>query len=161
MNTNKNTNKKLFNPIFTNKIKKFVTNIKDFTDSSNTLRHKKTLSFNGDILPLNFMNRTNSTSFSKRILRDKSKKLSNVNNNIKKNKNKLQAIKINVNDIKKKKISKIKKIKDIKLVNINSVSKNKNNKTDINSNIFLNKLFDNGNKFKKGLKINNLIKKRK
>ena len=161
LNTNKNTNKKLFNPIFTNKIKKFVTNIKDFTDSSNTLRHKKTLSFNGDILPLNFMNRTNSTSFSKRILRDKSKKLSNVNNNINKNKNKLQAIKINVNDIKKKKISKIKKIKDIKLVNINSVSKNKNNKTDINSNIFLNKLFDNGNKFKKGLKINNLIKKRK
>ena len=26
-------------------------NIKDFTDFSNTLRHKKTLSFNGDIIP--------------------------------------------------------------------------------------------------------------
>ena len=94
-------------------------------------------------------------------MRDKSNKMSYINNNINKTKNKLKAIKINVNDIKKKKTSEIKKIKEIKLVNIYNVSKNKNNKTDINSNIFLNKLFENGNKFKKGLKINHLIKKKK
>ena len=68
-----------FNPIFTNKIKKFVTNIKDFTDSSNTLRHKKTLSFNGDIFPLHKLNRTSSSSLSKTIKKNKSNNMDNMN----------------------------------------------------------------------------------
>ena len=58
-------------------------------------------------------------------------------------------------------MNKIKHIKEIKFVNINDNPKSKNNKTEINNNIILNKLFDNSNKFKKSLKINNLIKKLK
>ena len=150
-------NNKLYNIIFTNKIRKYVTNIKDFNDYSNTLRHKKTLSLNGDIFPMNYLNRTNSSSISKRIIKDSSNNFNNVN----KHKNTIKAIRINLNDVQKKKINKIKKIKDIKFVNINDNQKSKNNKTEINNNIFLNKLFDNGNKFKKALKINNLIKKAK
>ena len=149
-----NNNNKLFNIIFTNKIRKYVTNIKDFSDYSNTLRHKKTLSLNGEIFPMNFLNRTNSSSISKRIIKDSS-------NNINKNKNTIKAIKINLNDVQKKKINKIKKIKDIRFININDNPKSKNNKTEINNNIFFNKLFDNGNRFKKAMKINNLIKKAK
>ena len=149
-----NNNNKLFNIIFTNKIRKYVTNIKDFSDYSNTLRHKKTLSLNGEIFPMNFLNRTNSSSISKRIIKDSS-------NNINKNKNTIKAIKINLNDVQKKKINKIKKIKDIRFININDNPKSKNNKTEINNNIFFNKLFDNGNRFKKAMKITNLIKKAK
>jgi len=155
--SNQLNNKKIYNIIFTNKIRKFVTNIQDFTDYSTTLRHKKTLSLNGDIFPMNFLNRTNSSSISKRIINDKS----NNSNNINKNKNTIKEIKINVNDTKKKKVNKIKHIKEIKFVNINDNPKSKNNKTEINNNIILNKLFDNSNKFKKSLKINNLIKKLK
>ena len=55
-----NIKKKIFNPIYSNKIKKFPTNIKDFSDYNNTIRHKKTLSFNGDIFPLHKLNRTSS-----------------------------------------------------------------------------------------------------
>ena len=153
--SNQLNNKKIYNIIFTNKIRKFVTNIQDFTDYSTTLRHKKTLSLNGDIFPMNFLNRTNSSSISKRIINDKSNNFNNIN----KNKNTIKAIKINVNDTKKKKVNKIKHIKEIKFVNINDNPKSKNNKTEINNNIILNKLFDNSNKFKKSLKINNLIKK--
>ena len=131
-----------------------MTNIKDFSDYSNTLRHKKTLSLNGEIFPMNFLNRTNSSSISKRIIKDSS-------NNINKNKNTIKAIKINLNDVQKKKINKIKKIKDIRFININDNPKSKNNKTEINNNIFFNKLFDNGNRFKKAMKITNLIKKAK
>ena len=149
-----NNNNKLFNIIFTNKIRKYATNIKDFSDYSNTLRHKKTLSLNGEIFPMNFLNRTNSSSISKRIIKDSS-------NNINKNKNTIKAIKINLNDVQKKKINKIKKIKDIRFININDNPKSKNNKTEINNNIFFNKLFDNGNRFKKAMKISNLIKKAK
>ena len=156
--SNQLNNKKIYNIIFTNKIRKFVTNIQDFTDYSTTLRHKKTLSLNGDIFPMNFLNRTNSSSISKRIINDKS---NNFNNIINKNKNTIKTIKINVNDTKKKKVNKIKHIKEIKFVNINDNPKSKNNKTEINNNIILNKLFDNSNKFKKSLKINNLIKKLK
>ena len=155
--SNQLNNKKIYNIIFTNKIRKFVTNIQDFTDYSTTLRHKKTLSLNGDIFPMNFLNRTNSSSISKRIINDKSNNFNNIN----KNKNMIKAIKINVNDTKKKKVNKIKHIKEIKFVNINDNPKSKNNKTEINNNIILNKLFDNSNKFKKSLKINNLIKKLK
>ena len=155
--SNQLNNKKIYNIIFTNKIRKFVTNIQDFTDYSTTLRHKKTLSLNGDIFPMNFLNRTNSSSISKRIINDKSNNFNNIN----KNKNTIKAIKINVNDTKKKKVNKIKHIKEIKFVNINDNPKSKNNKTEINNNIILNKLFDNSNKFKKSLKINNLIKKLK
>ena len=155
--SNQLNNKKIYNIIFTNKIRKFVTNIQDFTDYSTTLRHKKTLSLNGDIFPMNFLNRTNSSSISKRIINDKSNNFNNIN----KNKNTIKAIKINVNDTKKKKVNKIKHIKEIKFVNINDNPKSENNKTEINNNIFLNKLFDNSNKFKKSLKINNLIKKLK
>ena len=156
--SNQLNNKKIYNIIFTNKIRKFVTNIQDFTDYSTTLRHKKTLSLNGDIFPMNFLNRTNSSSISKRIINDKSNNFNNIN----KNKNTIKAIKINVNDTKKKKVNKIKHIKEIKFVNINDNPKSKNNKTEINTNnIILNKLFDNSNKFKKSLKINNLIKKLK
>ena len=155
--SNQLNNKKIYNIIFTNKIRKFVTNIQDFTDYSTTLRHKKTLSLNGDIFPMNFLNRTNSSSISKRIINDKSNNFNNIN----KNKNTIKAIKINVNDTKKKKVNKIKHIKEIKFVNINDNQKSKNNKTEINNNIILNKLFDNSNKFKKSLKINNLIKKLK
>ena len=155
--SNQLSNKKIYNIIFTNKIRKFVTNIQDFTDYSTTLRHKKTLSLNGDIFPMNFLNRTNSSSISKRIINDKSNNFNNIN----KNKNTIKAIKINVNDTKKKKVNKIKHIKEIKFVNINDNPKSKNNKTEINNNIILNKLFDNSNKFKKSLKINNLIKKLK
>ena len=156
--SNQLNNKKIYNIIFTNKIRKFVTNIQDFTDYSTTLRHKKTLSLNGDIFPINFLNRTNSSSISKRIIKDRSNNFNNIN----KNKNTIKAIKINVNDTKKKKVNKIKHIKEIKFVNINDKKKKKNNKTEINNNnIILNKLFDNSNKFKKSLKINNLIKKLK
>ena len=155
--SNQLNNKKIYNIIFTNKIRKFVTNIQDFTDYSTTLRHKKTLSLNGDIFPMNFLNRTNSSSISKRIINDKSNNFNNIN----KNKNTIKAIKINVNDTKKKKENKIKHIKEIKFVNINDNPKSKNNKNEINNNIILNKLFDNSNKFKKSLKINNLIKKLK
>ena len=155
--SNQLNNKKIYNIIFTNKIRKFVTNIQDFTDYSTTLRHKKTLSLNGDIFPMNFLNRTNSSSISKRIINDKSNNFNNIN----KNKNTIKAIKINVNDTKKKKENKIKHIKEIKFVNINDNPKSENNKTEINNNIILNKLFDNSNKFKKSLKINNLIKKLK
>ena len=155
--SNQLNNKKIYNIIFTNKIRKFVTNIQDFTDYSTTLRHKKTLSLNGDIFPMNFLNRTNSSSISKRIINDKSNNFNNIN----KNKNTIKEIKINVNDTKKKKVNKIKHIKEIKFVNINDNPKSENNKTEINNNIFLNKLFDNSNKFKKSLKINNLIKKLK
>ena len=155
--SNQLNNKKIYNIIFTNKIRKFVTNIQDFTDYSTTLRHKKTLSLNGDIFPMNFLNRTNSSSISKRIINDKSNNFNNIN----KNKNTIKAIKINVNDTQKKKVNKIKHIKEIKFVNINDNPKSKNNKTEINNNIILNKLFDNSNKFKKSLKINNLIKKLK
>ena len=155
--SNQLNNKKIYNIIFTNKIRKFVTNIQDFTDYSTTLRHKKTLSLNGDIFPMNFLNRTNSSSISKRIINDKSNNFNNIN----KNKNTIKAIKINVNDTKKKKVNKIKHIKEIKFVNINDNPKSKNNKNEINNNIILNKLFDNSNKFKKSLKINNLIKKLK
>ena len=155
--SNQLNNKKIYNIIFTNKIRKFVTNIQDFTDYSTTLRHKKTLSLNGDIFPMNFLNRTNSSSISKRIINDKSNNFNNIN----KNKNTIKAIKINVNDTKKKKVNKIKHIKEIKFVNINDNPKSKNNKTEINNNIILNKLFDNSNKFKKSLKINNLNKKLK
>ena len=155
--SNQLNNKKIYNIIFTNKIRKFVTNIQDFTDYSTTLRHKKTLSLNGDIFPMNFLNRTNSSSISKRIINDKSNNFNNIN----KNKNTIKAIKINVNDTKKKKVNKIKHIKEIKFVNINDNPKSKNNKTEINNNSILNKLFDNSNKFKKSLKINNLIKKLK
>ena len=155
--SNQLNNKKIYNIIFTNKIRKFVTNIQDFTDYSTTLRHKKTLSLNGDIFPMNFLNRTNSSSISKRIINDKSNNFNNIN----KNKNTIKAIKINVNDTKKKKVNKIKHIKEIKFVNINDNPKSENNKTEINNNIILNKLFDNSNKFKKSLKINNLIKKLK
>ena len=155
--SNQLNNKKIYNIIFTNKIRKFVTNIQDFTDYSTTLRHKKTLSLNGDIFPMNILNRTNSSSISKRIINDKSNNFNNIN----KNKNTIKAIKINVNDTKKKKVNKIKHIKEIKFVNINDNPKSKNNKTEINNNIILNKLFDNSNKFKKSLKINNLIKKLK
>ena len=155
--SNQLNNKKIYNIIFTNKIRKFVTNIQDFTDYSTTLRHKKTLSLNGDIFPMNFLNRTNSSSISKRIINDKSNNFNNIN----KNKNTIKELKINVNDTKKKKVNKIKHIKEIKFVNINDNPKSKNNKTEINNNIILNKLFDNSNKFKKSLKINNLIKKLK
>ena len=155
--SNQLNNKKIYNIIFTNKIRKFVTNIQDFSDYSTTLRHKKTLSLNGDIFPMNFLNRTNSSSISKRIINDKSNNFNNIN----KNKNTIKEIKINVNDTKKKKVNKIKHIKEIKFVNINDNPKSKNNKTEINNNIILNKLFDNSNKFKKSLKINNLIKKLK
>ena len=155
--SNQLNNKKIYNIIFTNKIRKFVTNIQDFTDYSTTLRHKKTLSLNGDIFPMNFLNRTNSSSTPKRIINDKSNNFNNIN----KNKNTIKAIKINVNDTKKKKVNKIKHIKEIKFVNINDNPKSENNKTEINNNIILNKLFDNSNKFKKSLKINNLIKKLK
>ena len=155
--SNQLNNKKIYNIIFTNKIRKFVTNIQDFTDYSTTLRHKKTLSLNGDIFPMNFLNRTNSSSISKRIINDKSNNFNNIN----KNKNTIKAIKINVNDTKKKKVNKIKHIKEIKFVNINDNPKSENNKTEINNNIILNKLFDNSYKFKKSLKINNLIKKLK
>ena len=155
--SNQLNNKKIYNIIFTNKIRKFVTNIQDFTDYSTTLRHKKTLSLNGDIFPMNFLNRTNSSSISKRIINDKSNNFNNIN----KNKNTIKAIIINVNDTKKKKVNKIKHIKEIKFVNINDNPKSENNKTEINNNIILNKLFDNSNKFKKSLKINNLIKKLK
>ena len=155
--SNQLNNKKIYNIIFTNKIRKFVTNIQDFTDYSTTLRHKKTLSLNGDIFPMNFLNRTNSSSISKRIINDKSNNFNNIN----KNKNTIKEIKINVNDTKKKKVNKIKHIKEIKFVNINDNPKSKNNKTEINNNIILNKIFDKSNKFKKSLKINNLIKKLK
>ena len=155
--SNQLNNKKIYNIIFTNKIRKFVTNIQDFTDYSTTLRHKKTLSLNGDIFPMNFLNRTNSSSISKRIINDKSNNFNNIN----KNKNTIKAIKINVNDTQKKKVNKIKHIKEIKFVNINDNPKSKNNKTEINNNIILNKLFDNSNKFKKSLKINDIIKKSK
>ena len=155
--TQLNNNKKLYNIIFSNKIRKYVTNIKDFSDYSNTLRHKKTLSLNGEIFPMNFLNRTNSSSISKRIIKDKSNNFNYSN----KNKNAIKDLKINMNDVQKKKINKIKKIKDIKFVSMNDNLKSKNNKTEINNNIILNKIFDNGNKYKKALKINNLIKKAK
>ena len=130
-------------------------NIKDFSDFSDTLRHKKTLSFNVDIIPLQLMNRTSSLSMSKRIVREKSNNLNKINY-----KNKIKAIKINVNDIQKKKLNKIKKIKEIKFINIYDNTKNKINTTDITNNIILNKLFDNGNKLKKALRIsNNRVKK--
>ena len=155
--SNQLNNKKIYNIIFTNKIRKFVTNIQDFSDYSSTLRHKKTLSLNGDIFPINFLNRTNSSSISKRIIKDRSNNFNNIN----KNKNTIKAIKINVNDTKKKKMNKIKHIKEIKFVNINDNQKSKNNKTEISNNIILNRLFDNANKFKKSLKINDIIKKSK
>ena len=155
--SNQLSNKKIYNIIFTNKIRKFVTNIQDFSDYSSTLRHKKTLSLNGDIFPINFLNRTNSSSISKRIIKDRSNNFNNIN----KNKNTIKAIKINVNDTKKKKVNKIKHIKEIKFVNINDNQKSKNNKTEISNNIILNRLFDNANKFKKSLKINDIIKKSK
>ena len=158
---NNQLNKKriLFNPIFIDEIKKPLMNIKDFTDFSNTLRHKKTLSFNGDIIPLQLMNRTSSSSMSKRIFRERSGKLSK-NNKID-NKNKIKAIKINVNDIQKKKLNKIKKIEEIKFIKIYENPKNKFNTTDITNNIILNKLFENGNKLKKAFRINNGVKKGK
>ena len=158
---NNQLNKKriLFNPIFIDEIKKPLMNIKDFTDFSNTLRHKKTLSFNGDIIPLQLMNRTSSSSMSKRILRERSGKLSK-NNKID-NKNKIKAIKINVNDLQKKKLNKIKKIEEIKFIKIYENPKNKFNTTDITNNIILNKLFENGNKLKKAFRISNGVKKGK
>ena len=147
-----NKRKIFFNPIYINEIKKPLMNIKDFSDFSDTLRHKKTLSFNGDIIPLQLMNRTSSLSMSKRIVREKSNNLNKINY-----KNKIKAIKINVNDIQKKKLNKIKKIK---FINIYDNTKNKINTTDITNNIILNKLFDNGNKLKKALRIsNNRVKK--
>ena len=148
-----NTRKILFNPVFTNKMRKNETN---YSIYNNTLRHKKTLSFNGNIYPLQILNRTSSSSFSKRMLREKSNNLNNINSN--KNKNIIKTIKLNLNDLKKKKTT---KIKEIKLVNVYENPKTKINKTNINNNILLTKLLENANKLKKNIKINNGFKKAK
>ena len=150
-----NTRKIFFNPIFTNKNNKYVTNYKDFSDYSNSLRHKKTLSFNGDIFRLHLLNRTCSSSMSKRIIRDKSNNLNHINNNI--NKNTIKKIKININDFQKKKLTKIKKIKEIKFINIYENPKPKSNKTEVNNNILLNKLFENGNKLRKSCRQGSIL----
>ena len=147
------TRKILFNPVFTNKMRKNETN---YSIYNNTLRHKKTLSFNGNIYPLQILNRTSSSSFSKRMLREKSNNLNNINSN--KNKNIIKTIKLNLNDLKKKKTT---KIKEIKLVNVYENPKTKINKTNINNNILLTKLLENANKLKKNIKINNGFKKAK
>ena len=147
------TRKILFNPVFTNKMRKNETN---YSIYNNTLRHKKTLSFNGNIYPLQILNRTSSSSFSKRMLREKSNNLNNINSN--KNKNIIKTIKLNLNDLKKKKTT---KIKEIKLVNVYENPKTKINKTNINNNILLTKLLENSNKLKKNIKINNGFKKAK
>ena len=148
-----NTRKILFNPVFSNKMRKNETN---YSIYNNTLRHKKTLSFNGNIYPLQILNRTSSSSFSKRMLREKSNNLNNINSN--KNKNIIKTIKLNLNDLKKKKTT---KIKEIKLVNVYENPKTKINKTNINNNILLTKLLENANKLKKNIKINNGFKKAK
>ena len=147
------TRKILFNPVFTNKMRKNETN---YSIYNNTLRHKKTLSFNGNIYPLQILNRTSSSSFSKRMLKEKSNNLNNINSN--KNKNIIKTIKLNLNDLKKKKTT---KIKEIKLVNVYENPKTKINKTNINNNILLTKLLENANKLKKNIKINNGLKKAK
>jgi RNA polymerase II subunit A small phosphatase-like protein len=146
-----NARKIIFNPIFTDKISKNETNNSIY---NNTLRHKKTLSFNGNIYPLQIFNRTSSSAISKKMLREKSNNLNNAN----KNKNIIKTIKLNLNDLKKKKTT---KIKEIKLVNVYENPKVKNNKTNINNNILLTKLFENANKLKKNIKINNIHKKSK
>ena len=148
-----NTRKILFNPVFSNKMRKNETN---YSIYNNTLRHKKTLSFNGNIYPLQILNRTSSSSFSKRMLKEKSNNLNNINSN--KNKNIIKTIKLNLNDLKKKKTT---KIKEIKLVNVYENPKTKINKTNINNNILLTKLLENSNKLKKNIKINNGLKKAK
>ena len=148
-----NTRKILFNPVFSNKMRKNETN---YSIYNNTLRHKKTLSFNGNIYPLQILNRTSSSSFSKRMLKEKSNNLNNINSN--KNKNIIKTIKLNLNDLKKKKTT---KIKEIKLVNVYENPKTKINKTNINNNILLTKLLENANKLKKNIKINNGLKKAK
>ena len=132
-----NIKKKIFNPIYSNKIKKFPTNIKDFSDYNNTIRHKKTLSFNGDIFPLHKLNRTSSSSLSKRIKKNKSNNMDNMNILKKRYKNKKPAkkIKINLNDLQKNKINKIKKIKEVKFINISDNSNYKTNKFDLIDNI--------------------------
>ena len=56
------TNQKKFNQKLTNKIRKFTTNLKNISDYSQTLRHKKTLSFNGEIFPFKIINKTNLAS---------------------------------------------------------------------------------------------------
>ena len=146
-----NARKIIFNPIFTDKISKNETNNSIY---NNTLRHKKTLSFNGNIYPLQIFNRTSSSAISKKMLREKSNNLNNAN----KNKNIIKTIKLNLNDLKKKKTT---KIKEIKLVNAYENPKVKNNKTNINNNVLLTKLFENANKLKKNIKINNIHKKSK
>ena len=146
-----NARKIIFNPIFTDKISKNETNNSIY---NNTLRHKKTLSFNGNIYPLQIFNRTSSSAISKKMLREKSINLNNAN----KNKNIIKTIKLNLNDLKKKKTT---KIKEIKLVNVYENPKVKNNKTNINNNVLLTKLFENANKLKKNIKINNIHKKSK
>ena len=146
-----NARKIIFNPIFTDKISKNETNNSIY---NNTLRHKKTLSFNGNIYPLQIFNRTSSSAISKKMLREKSNNLNKAN----KNKNIIKTIKLNLNDLKKKKTT---KIKEIKLVNVYENPKVKNNKTNINNNVLLTKLFENANKLKKNIKINNIHKKSK
>ena len=146
-----NARKIIFNPIFTDKISKNETSNSIY---NNTLRHKKTLSFNGNIYPLQIFNRTSSSAISKKMLREKSNNLNNAN----KNKNIIKTIKLNLNDLKKKKTT---KIKEIKLVNAYENPKVKNNKTNINNNVLLTKLFENANKLKKNIKINNIHKKSK
>ena len=146
-----NARKIIFNPIFTDKISKNETNNSIY---NNTLRHKKTLSFNGNIYPLQIFNRTSSSAISKKMLREKSNNLNNAN----KNKNIIKTIKLNLNDLKKKKTT---KIKEIKLVNVYENPKTKINKTNINNNILLTKLLENTNKLKKNIKINNGFKKAK
>ena len=121
-----NSQNKLFKPIFTNKIKKYDTNSKEFNDYNNILRHKKTLSFNGDIYAFRTLNKTNTSSYSKR---------SNQRNNFDKStniasKNKKKAI----NEAQKKKLTTIKKIREIKFIKV--YDKKKINKIDINKHIF-------------------------
>ena len=121
-----NSQNKLFKPIFTNKIKKYDTNSKEFNDYNNILRHKKTLSFNGDIYAFRTLNKTNTSSYSKR---------SNQRNNFDKStniasKNKKKAI----NEAQKKKITTIKTIREIKFIKV--YDKKKINKIGINKHIF-------------------------
>ena len=128
------TNQKKFNQKLTNKIRKFTTNLKNISDYSQTLRHKKTLSFNGEIFPFKIINKTNLASLSKKIIREKSNKFTDINNNI--NKNILKAIRISLNTEKRKKDHKIRKIKGIKYISILDDSNINNHRTDIIDNIF-------------------------
>ena len=178
--TNKLVNNKkinlLNNTILKNNLKKYKTNTNNFFNYENFIKHKKTLSYNGnEINSFNIINRTHSSSISKNKKNIKENKNNYkemyINNIINQNNKKIiKPSKRDINDgVDKKSNSKITRIKEIKFVNYDNIIYKNHNKINISNNMGNNlyNLIDsnnnsNLNKIKKYVnevkKINNIIK---